>query len=311
MRNKWTNEELNFITENYQIMTDYELSLFLTNHTEISIANKRKRMGLLRQKLKHSFEDVKNAFAKTDYILISDEEDFKDMATNSLKYICPKHEHKGIQTISLCHLESGRGCYWCGREITENARRTGYNKDKIEQDKQLCKDKNFEYIETKTINGRICIGFICNEHKEAGVQYMRRGNMNRDNIIGCKYCVDKKKYKFSKGEKRIENYLQHNNYSYIKQYIFDDCKDKNALPFDFYLTNQNIIIEFDGQHHYKPVTFNGISYEEATRNYETTVYHDKIKNNYCFENNIKIIRIPYGDYNNIEIILDKELCNQH
>lgn len=98
-----------------------------------------------------------------------------------------------------------------------NSPETGFTTDKINQDKKLCESKGFIYIETKKIANKINIGFICKNHKNAGVQYMRRGNMNRDNITGCKYCLDNKKYKFSKGEQRIENFLQDNSYEYIKE----------------------------------------------------------------------------------------------
>ena len=37
---------------------------------------------------------------------------------------------------------------------------------------------------------------------------------------------------------------------------------------------------------------------------------DTIKTIYCKENNIKLIRIPYWDFDNIEEILCKELLNR-
>ena len=308
MRNNWTKEELDFIKNNYLCMSDEELSSSIKTHTPASVATRRKRLGLIRNKLKHSFNDVLLAFSKTNYELLSDQSDFKDMATNSLKYICPKHRNKGIQKISLCHLESGRGCYWCGREVTEAAHRNAFNPEKILSDKQLCKEKGFQYIESKTINGKASIGFICHDHTEVGIQYMTRGNMRRENIVGCKYCLDKKKYKFSKGEKKIREYLDNKKYLHIDQYVFDDCKDKTYLPFDFYLPEKNLIIEYDGQHHFAPVTFNGITQEEAQNNHEATKYHDKIKDKYCADNGIQIIRIPYWDYKNIDTILNQKIA---
>lgn len=137
---------------------------------------------------------------------------------------------------------------------------------------------------------------------------MTRGNMRRENIVGCKYCLDKKKYKFSKGEKKIREYLDNKKYLHIDQYVFDDCKDKTYLPFDFYLPEKNLIIEYDGQHHFAPVTFNGITQKEAQNNHEATKYHDKIKDKYCADNGIQIIRIPYWDYKNIDTILNQKIA---
>lgn len=42
-------------------------------------------------------------------------------------------------------------------------------------------------------------------------------------------------------------------------------------------------------------------------NFKTVQYHDAIKNKYCEDNNIKLLRIPYWDFDNIEEILKKEL----
>lgn len=184
MRNNWTKEELDFIKNNYLRMSDEELSSSLKTHTPASVATRRKRLGLIRNKLKHSFNDVLLAFSKTNYELLSDQSDFKNMATNSLKYICPKHRDKGIQKISLCHLESGRGCYWCGREVTEAAHRNALDPEKKLDDKQLCITKGFQYIESKMINGKVNIGFICPDHAEVGIQYMTRGNMRERISLG-------------------------------------------------------------------------------------------------------------------------------
>jgi very-short-patch-repair endonuclease len=308
MRHAWTNEELKFIEENYLNLSDKEISEKLTNHSECSVATKRKRMGLIRSNRKYSFQDVLNEFAKTEYKLLSSKEDYIDAATNSLKYICKKHSEKGIQTISLGHLQNGRGCYYCGREITEASRKID-DKVNIKECMNICEEKGFIYVDTFREDGLIYIRYICPKHKEAGIQSMRKGNMNRDNIQGCPYCFDTKKFKFSKGEKCISEVLDMLNITYLQQYTFDNCRDINVLPFDFYLPDLNICIEYDGQHHYYPVTFNGITKEEAEKNHLITVKHDKIKNEYCINNNIKLIRIPYYEYKNIENIIKENIYN--
>ena len=127
--------------------------------------------------------------------------------------------------------------------------------------------------------------------------------MNRENIIGCPYCFDTKKFVFSKGEKRIEEVLTSLNIYYLPQYTFDGCRDTNLLPFDYYLPIINKCIEFDGQHHYFPVEFNGISHEKATENHLNTVKHDNIKNEFCQKNNIDLLRIPYFEYKNIDTLV--------
>jgi len=92
----------------------------------------------------------------------------------------------------------------------------------------------------------------------------------------------------SKGEIYIEKILNENKIQYIPQKRFDDCKNKRTLPFDFYLPMYNTCIEFDGSQHTKSVEFWGG--EERLADVQ---HNDAIKTQYCKNNNINLIRIPY------------------
>ena len=85
------------------------------------------------------------------------------------------------------------------------------------------------------------------------------------------------------------------NCKYNYNYRFKDCRDKRPLPFDFYLSELNIVIEFDGEHHYKPI--------RGMKHFISTKLHDAMKTQYCKWNNIDLLRIPYWDRDNIEQIL--------
>ena len=106
----------------------------------------------------------------------------------------------------------------------------------------------------------------------------------------------------STGASIVEKYLQSNNIEYIKEKKFKDCRNKLSLPFDFYLENLNVCIEYDGQHHYMPVSIHG-----GESGYERRLINDQIKNDYCKNNNIELIRIPYWDVKIINEILDKKI----
>ena len=106
----------------------------------------------------------------------------------------------------------------------------------------------------------------------------------------------------SKGEERIKNILDLHKISFESQFKFKDCKFYKYLPFDFYLPDYNCCIEFDGKQHYEIVEYFG--------GYETfinTKIRDTVKNVYCKENNIYLLRIPYWEFDNIENILRNEL----
>ena len=310
--NDWTEEEINYLKENYLSKTDRQLSEILIRHPASSIKDKRHALSLNKDRAhrKYSFQDVIYEFAKTNYILLSDESDYKDAATNSLRYLCPEHVDKGEQSISLGHFLNGKGCYYCGRKITEDAHRIPINV--LDKDcKELCESKGFIYKgHCYNDQKRLCIKYICPKHQEAGIQTMQKGNMKRDNIVGCPYCFDTKKFVFSKGEKAIENYLQNKSINYLKQYIFLDCIDERYLPFDFYLPDYIMCIEYDGQHHYKPTRFNGVSEEQAIINHLSTVRHDKMKNDYCINHDIDLLRIPYYEFNRINEILDENILKK-
>lgn len=103
----------------------------------------------------------------------------------------------------------------------------------------------------------------------------------------------------SKGERYIQYILEENNIKYIPQYSFDDCKYKYKLKFDFALLNNNgevfYLIEYDGRQHFEPIDFYG-----GEKHFEETKIRDSIKNQYCLDNNIKLLRLKY-DLRNEEI----------
>jgi very-short-patch-repair endonuclease len=267
------------------------------------VATKRKRLHLTKSNRKYTFDDVIKAFNNSPYILLSKQSEYVDAGVNNLRYICPIHRSKGEQTISLGHLIDGKGCYYCGRTIVENARKIDKHKNEEECEK-ICLSKNLSYHGVFRENSVLYIKYICPTHNFIGVKNMRKTNMKRKNTIGCPYCAENKR---SRGEIIITKYLQNKNIDYLCQYKFDKCKDIDLLLFDFYLPTYNMCIEFDGEHHYYPINFNGITDAEAQRNFLLTMKHDKIKDDFCKSNNIQLLRIPYYEIRNIGNILDKIL----
>ena len=114
-------------------------------------------------------------------------------------------------------------------------------------------------------------------------------------------------HSYSYGESRIAKYLDFVSVEYVKEQEFDGLlSDKNKnLRYDFGIFENKelkILIEFDGGLHFKPVKHYG-----GTEYFNRIKKHDQIKNQYCKDNNIPLIRIPYWDFDNIETILEKEL----
>lgn len=102
--------------------------------------------------------------------------------------------------------------------------------------------------------------------------------------------------------------MKENNIEFIKEYKFEDCKHKYNLRFDFYLPEYNMCIEYDGIQHFIPFSFGSDQTKiNKLNNLEIIQRRDQIKTQYCLDNNIKLLRIPYWKINNIEKILSNYL----
>ena len=95
------------------------------------------------------------------------------------------------------------------------------------------------------------------------------------------------------GVKTIKELLKQNNISFEQEKIFEKCLSPKGNPykFDFYLPNYNILIEYDGEQHFKP-RFEP-NKEKAQQKLILQKEYDINKDNWCKSNNIILIRIPY------------------
>lgn len=125
--------------------------------------------------------------------------------------------------------------------------------------------------------------------------------VNPKKPTGCPRC------KSSHGEKRIRRYLEKNNILYEEQKMFNDLRIQRRFKFDFciYKNNKFFLLEYDGELHSTPYRNN----EKCIKKLEETKMRDEMKNNYCKEKGIKLVRINYLQYDEIENILDEVLKN--
>lgn len=74
------------------------------------------------------------------------------------------------------------------------------------------------------------------------------------------------------------------------------------MIFDFYLSKHNMLIEYNGIQHFKPIDFFG-----GEKAFKETLKSDNLKNLYAKKNNIPLLRINYLEINNINSILENFL----
>ena len=220
---------------------------------------------------------------------------FFDKHGNTYKYIWETYKnfttpmtiicliHGEFEQTPHCHNE-GCGCPKCaGKYLTV-----------LDTIHEFIKEHGdiYFYDESTYVNQITKMDMYCLEHGLFKLQpYLHRLG------IGCPKCNS------SKGEKRINIFLTDNNINFNDQYKFDDCRFKRPLPFDFYLPDHNICIEFDGIQHHEFTEF----FHKIEERFLEQKSKDQIKNDYCQDEGIKLIRIPYWDEKNIEEILNKEL----
>lgn len=146
----------------------------------------------------------------------------------------------------------------------------------------------------------IMVQCACGNIYKSTIDYIRYGNYR------CPICSKK----MSNSEYEIKKFLDSNNIKNISQHKFGDCKYKRELPFDFYLPEYNTCVEFDGVYHFKQQPC--VTEEQ----FKEQILRDKIKNKFCDDNNIKLIRIPYFNFNRKQlrkIIIDElpPMINDH
>lgn len=185
------------------------------------------------------------------------------------------------------HILNGTGCPICGR-MSQIQKRRKTHEEYVKHVAIINSDIEVvgEYVNSQTKIFHRCK--LCNHEWEIVPNNILNGQ-------GCPKC------NISHGENGVAKYLNQYNISYISQYKFDNCRNKKSLPFDFYLPDYNICIEYDGIQHFKPVDFAGRGESWANKIFERTQYNDEIKNKYCKNNNIILLRIRYDD--NIEDVL--------
>jgi hypothetical protein len=157
------------------------------------------------------------------------------------------------------------------------------------KDAKLIWGNRFDYSLSNYLSGKAKVLIICKEHGD----FVQRASAHLDGQ-GCPSC------RVSKGELEISKILNKNNIEFKIQYKFSECKNIKELPFDFYLSNYNICIEYNGEQHYRPVDYFG-----GDERFITQLKTDKIKEEYCILNNILLIVIKYNE--NIEDVLNEKL----
>ena len=222
---------------------------------------RKKRQGLTTELFIHKAKNIHGN--KYNYSLVN----YINNKTK-IKIICPVH---GIFKQSPHGHLSGNGCDKCAKYST--------TEEFIDKSIHIHNDK-YDYSLVKYINNKTKVKIICIEH---GIFEQKPSHHLLGS--GCPTCNE------SKGEKEISKILKNYNINYIREKRFVDCRNKLPLPFDFYLPEYNLCIEFDGQQHFEYIKY----WKNDSNKLKIRKFNDDIKTTYCKNNNIKLLRIRYDE----------------
>lgn len=214
-----------------------------------------------------------------------------------IKCFCDIHGEE--YTSTYYKLLNGANCPKCSKEKASLKRRIS-----IKYINNILKSNNIEcieYIDCDTkIRAHDTLLFKC---KECNSDF----KMTWANLSQRKYCpICFKGRTYSSKSKIISNILTKNNIKFIQEYTFDDCVYIKKLRFDYYIPSLNLCIEYDGEQHYMPIEYFG-----GEETFKKIQIRDKIKDEYCKTNNIRLIRIHYKNSKEyIYSIIENEIINK-
>lgn len=290
MRIKWNTESVKKEMEkdNYKLLSEYK-----NNRDKLTIKcdkghiyeanwdnykNKNSRCPYCSGRI-ITIDYIKEELLKDGTILISKE---YVNAHKNLEVKCPKCNK--IYTATWNNLKKGKRCPHCRHNHTID----------IKYIKNFAENEGYKVLSDTYVNAYKELTFECSHGHVFNLVWCYFQSGTR-----CPYC------KISKGEEEVSKILLKYNIENEREKTFENCTYKGKLRFDFYLPEYNICIEYDGKQHFIPQDFSG--HGNSEEEFKETQIRDSIKNQYCKDNNIKLIRIPYFEFENIENILKQEL----
>jgi hypothetical protein len=279
----------NGTAENMEIKctNDHIYRMLLSHYKRGDMCSHCKEELKIRESIEEYIRLKKNIESENENVLLSKR--YKGVR-GYYKIICGecKQKHK----IQLQRWNNGQRCRESARLYIADCVRLKY--DDVAQ---RIRDRGDELKSIEYVNCNSPLEIQCGKCKEIFVKTL----VNYMNSNGCNKC-----FFISKGEQRIIDFLNKWGIKYEIQKTFDGCKYKRLLKFDIYIESYKIriCIEFDGEQHFRAIDYFGGDIE-----FEKLKEKDKIKNEYCLNNNIKLLRIEYWNIENIEIILNTVLLN--
>jgi Zn finger protein HypA/HybF involved in hydrogenase expression len=221
---------------------------------------------------------------------------------------CYEHTDKKIEIVCSKHGSfwqsphshlNGNGCPKCANE--ENAESQTFTQEEWIDAVKLIHGNLFDYSRVHYEHNTKKVEIVCRKHGS----FWQQPNLHLHGETGCPKC------KSSKAERKIIKWLDDHHIPYVHQKTFPDLlnstgnKRAGRLKFDFFLTSKNILIEFDGEQHFKCGVRLGYKrgHVFTREEFNELKRRDHIKTNYANSRNIRLVRIPYTQRKSLDSIL--------
>jgi hypothetical protein len=214
-------------------------------------------------------------------------------------------DHGQFQTTPAIHL-AGHGCPGCAKRIRGKKCRKDQEIWIMEARKTHGDTYDYSFVEYRGAFEKVNI--ICPEH---GV--FRQDPTNHRRGSGCPQCAFERKTMangtiISGGENEIAAILLRMGIRYEREKTFDWLVNPRTgcqLRYDFHLPDLGVLVEYDGPHHFIPVSFGTI--EDAGAALENIRFKDALKDRLAIENGLRVIRVRYDHRDRVSMILSDEL----
>lgn len=186
-----------------------------------------------------------------------------------------------IYTIRKSDVE--KSCPYCAKNITGRGHKLIQIGDRFGYLEVI--SDNYDY---SGASPKILCRCICGTEKWIALKHLKGQGHSRTISCGCS--------QKSAGEIEIATLLDAYAIPYEEQYFFNDFSKFSAFDFAIFSEEGKLlgVIEYDGEQHFMPIDVWG-----GEEKFLIQKERDERKNVYCAENNIRLLRIPYTDFDKI------------
>lgn len=270
----WTKEQDDYLTANYENATWKEMTSYLGRSNK-AIRDRARKLAVRRKSRRKTHEkfveEFYNMFDRDEYTLLSE---YK----GNHKYVTYFHTTCGKTNESTpASLLVGHGCI-CNKVNSGKV----YLEDFLERLKDMGNDQYTLTNKLPYVNTTTKVELL---HKKCGNTY-KTTPRNFFNSRRCTFCANKGN---SKGERLVESALVSLGVAYMEQATFKGMKHYKQLYYDFLLDDIDVIIEYQGVQHYRPVEYLG-----GFKKFASQLKRDEIKAEFAKDNGYKLIEVPYN-----------------